>query len=138
MNRIATALVLPALLAIAPLARAQAAPDLPDWEHLSPAQREMLIAPLRERWNSDAQARRHMWKHAERWRAMTPEQRAQARRGMSRFQGMSPQERAQARAAFERFRQLPPEQKKALREKLRSMTPEQRREWLRTHAREAR
>ena len=138
MKRIVLVLALPALFALAPLAHAQATPDLPDWEHLSPAQREMLIAPLRERWNTDAQARRHMWKHAERWRAMSPEQRAQARRGMSRFQDMSPQEREQARAAFERFRQLPPEQKKALREKLRSMTPEQRRDWLKTHAGEGR
>lgn len=138
MKRIALVLALPALLALAPLAHAQATTDLPDWEHLSPAQREMLIAPLRERWNTDPQARRRVWKHAERWHAMSPEQRAQARRGMSRFQDMSPAEREQARAAFEQFRQLPPEQKQALRAKLRAMTPEQRREWLRMHAGEAR
>lgn len=130
MNRIA-ALALPVLLALVPTARAQAA-DLPDWEHLTPAQRDALVAPLRERWNSDPRARARMWAHAERWRSMTPEQRAQARRGMDRFRDMPPEQRAEARAVFERFRQLPPEQRKAMREKLRAMTPEQRREWLKS------
>lgn len=135
MNRIAL-FALPLLLAVAaPTVRAQQAPtDLPEWDRLSPAQRELLIAPLRERWNTNPQVRQRMWSHAERWRTMTPEQRKQARRGMERFQNMSPEQREEARAAFERFRQLPPEQKKAIREKLRSMAPEQRREWLKSQS----
>src|SRR6476469_10651152 len=100
MNRIAL-FALPALLALgAPAARAQSTATLPDWDHLTPAQRDLLVAPMRERWNGNAQVRQRMWSHAERWRTMTPEQRSQARRGMERFQGMSPDERAQAREAF--------------------------------------
>lgn len=129
-------LAVAALLSAAPLAsHAQAAPSaLPDWDHLTPAQRELLVAPLRDRWNADPAVRPGMLRHAERWRTLTPEQRLKARRGMQRFQRMAPAEREQARAAFDRFRQLPPEERKAMREKLRAMTPEQRRAWLQAQA----
>lgn len=129
-------LALAALLAAAPLAsRAQAAPSaLPDWDRLTPAQRELLVAPLRDRWNAEPGVRPGMLRHAERWRTLTPEQRLKARRGMARFQTMSPAEREQARAAFDRFRQLPPGEKKAMREKLRAMTPEQRRAWFKAQS----
>jgi Protein of unknown function (DUF3106) len=56
-----------------------------------------------------------------------------ARHGQHRWEQMSPEQRKQARAAFERGRGLPPAERAALREKLKAMTPEQRREWLRTH-----
>ncbi|HEY4582923.1 MAG TPA: DUF3106 domain-containing protein [Lysobacter sp.] len=134
-----TAIVLSALLlapALAVAAQPATAP-LPDWDRLTPAQREVLVAPLRERWDANPQSRAHMWDHAQRWRTMTPEQRARARRGMARWQGMSPQQREQARQAFERMRELTPEQRKALREKLRGMTPEQREAWLKSQGRPA-
>ena len=51
---------------------------MPSWEQLTPAQRETLVAPLRERWNASAGERARMFRHAERWRAMTPEQRNRA------------------------------------------------------------
>jgi hypothetical protein len=46
---------------------------------------------------------------------------------------MTPEQRQRARAAYEQARGMTPEQRAALREKLRTMPPEQRREWLRRH-----
>ena len=129
-----TPLALASLLAVAAPSQAQTTSSLPDWDRLSPAQRELLVAPIRDRWNANPGSRERMLSHATRWKSMTPEQRAQARRGMSRWQGMSPAERARAQQAFKRFRQMSPEEKQAMREKLRAMTPEQRREWLKSQA----
>lgn len=138
-------LIVPVLLAaLAGPAWAQqhapAAPGVPDrqaqwpaWEQLSPAQRELLVAPLRERWNADPGQRARMMEHARRWHEMTPQQREQARQGMRRYQGMSPQQREQARALFEHMRTLPPSQRKQLREAWKGMTPQQRQAWVRAH-----
>lgn len=111
-------------------ASAQTSP--PDWEQLSPAQREVLVAPLRDRYNSaPAPQRQKMLRHGERWLAMSPAQRDQARKGMRRFEGMSPEQREQARALFGAMRGMPPAQRDALRERWRGMTAEQRRQWVR-------
>jgi hypothetical protein len=48
---------------------------------------------------------------------------------------MSPEQRKRARADYAQTRDLPPEERAALREKLKAMSPEERREWLRTHRR---
>ena len=115
---------------------AQSMPQPPEWEQLSAAQREAMIAVVRERWNSNPGQRARMLQHAERWQRMTPEQRRNAQHGQRRWEQMSPEQRKQARAAFERGRGLPPAERAALREKLKAMTPEQRREWLRAHRRQ--
>lgn len=104
--------------------------SLPEWDKLTPQQRETLIAPLRDRWNSDPQSRAHMLAHGQRWQQMTPQQREQARRGMKRFENMSPEQRERARALFSRMRELSPEQREQLRNQWKKMTPEQRRIWL--------
>ena len=53
---------------------AQTAP-LPDWDALSPQQREALIAPVRDRWNdAPAPQRERMLQHGQRWLTMTPEE----------------------------------------------------------------
>jgi len=137
---------------------ANAPAALPDWDHLSPAQREAIIDVVRERWNRDPGQRQRMLQHAERWRQMTPEQRRQAMQGQRRWEQMSPEERQRARAAYEQshgrppgdrmrgpsgergrlrseFETLPPDQQDALRQQWKSLTPEQRREWIRTHRR---
>ena len=104
----------------------------PAWEQLSPAQRETLIAPLRDRYdNAPPPQRQKMLQHGQRWQAMSPGQRDQARKGMRRFEGMSPEQRGQARALFGAMRGLPPAQREALRERWRGMTAEQRRQWVR-------
>lgn len=134
--RIVLCFVVTCVLAVAarPL-HAQSAPALPDWDRLAPAQRELLVAPVRERWNASPDNRIRMLDHAQRWHAMTPQQRAQARSGHDRFQTMTPEQREQAHAAFEHFRGMAPQEKRALRHKLRSMTPEQRNAWLKSRSR---
>ena len=79
---------------------AEAARSFPAWEQLSVAEREMLVAPIRERWNSKPEARARMMEHAQRWQTMTPEQRQRAHRGMKRWRHMSPEQREQTRALF--------------------------------------
>ncbi len=116
-----------------PHRQAQNAPQPPEWERLSPAQREAIVAVVRERWNSNPRERGRMLEHAERWQRMTPEQRRSAEEGKRRWEQMSPEQRKEARAAFERGRGLPPAERAELRERLKAMTPEERREWLRTH-----
>lgn len=107
---------------------------LPEWDQLSPAQRDAMIAVLRDRWNADPRGRARMLRHAERWSELTPEQRRGARHGRDRLEQMTPEERAKARAAYERMRAMSPEDRRALRETLRQMTPEERAEWFRREA----
>lgn len=116
-----------------PAAEAAGQP-LPEWDQLSPAQREAMIAVLRDRWNANPRSRAEMLRHAERWTELTPEQRRGARHGRDRLEQMTPEERAKARAAYERMRAMPAEERRVLREKLRQMTPEQRAEWFRREA----
>jgi hypothetical protein len=115
----------------APVHAAQAAPAaLPAWEQLTPAQRDLLVAPLRERWNANPGERARMYGHAERWRSMTPEQRARARRGLGHWEHMDPARRREMRALFEKMRTMAPEQRKALRDQWHGMTQAQRSAWV--------
>lgn len=107
---------------------AQAA--LPAWEQLTDAQRELLVAPLRERWNASPGDRARMYRHAERWRAMTPEQRVRARRGLGHWEHMDPEQRREMRALFEKMRGMSPDQRKALRDRWHGMTAAERRAWV--------
>ena len=111
-------------------AQSQPAATLPEWDKLTPQQREALIAPVRERWNSEPAERARMLERAQHWKSFSPHERGQARKGMRRFENMTPQQREEARALFERMRQMPPEDRKKLREEWSQMTPEQRRAWV--------
>jgi hypothetical protein len=102
----------------------------PAWEQLSAAERDLLVAPVRERWNSNPRQRARMMEHAQRWQALTPEQRQHAHRGMDRWAHMDPAKRAQTRALFGKMRNMTPEQREALRAQLKAMTPEQRKAWV--------
>ena len=127
---------LAAALALGGLASAAQAQDrtqpaaLPAWEQLTPAQRDDLIAPMRERWNRSPEDRQRMYDHAKRWQKMSPEERREARKGMHRWEKMDPDRREQARALYDRMRTMSPEQRKALRDKWHDMTPEQRKQWI--------
>lgn len=121
-------------LAQSPSPPAQPAQSLPDWDRLTPQQRETLIGPLRERWNSDPEQRSRMLEHAQRWSTMTPDQRRQAHRGMRRFEGMSPRQREEARALYEYMVKLSPEERERLRDEWKRMSPEQRQAWVQKHA----
>lgn len=112
------------------LAQSQPAATLPEWDKLTPQQREALIGPVRERWNNEPEERARMLERAQHWRDLTPEQRKQAHKGMRRFEGMNPEQREEARALFERMKQMPPEDRRKLREEWSRMTPEQRRAWV--------
>ncbi len=122
------------LLAGNALAQSTPASSLPDWDKLTPQQREALVAPVRERWNADPGERRRMLEHAQRWKTMTPDQRKQARKGMRRFEEMNPRQREEARVLFSHMKELPPEQRRKLREDWKNMTPEQRRAWIQKNA----
>lgn len=138
-------LVCATLLALSGMAFAQTPPptapstqrtaQAPEWERLTPAQRDAIMTVVRERWNANPGQRAQMLQHAERWQRMTPEQRQRAKAGERRWKQMSPEQRKRARAKFEQRRDLPPEQRAALRDQLKAMPKEQRREWFRAHRR---
>ena len=112
---------------------APATESLPAWEQLTPAQRELLIAPLRDRWNRDPDQRPRMLDHAKRWQSMPPGERDRARRGMQRWEGMSPEQRDQARALFEAMKGMDKEGRKAFLAQWKAMTPQQRKQWMDAH-----
>lgn len=125
-----------ALLAVAGIAAATPpAPDapLPAWDRLTPAQREQLIAPIRDRWNAEPEQRPRMLLHAQRWQTLTPEQRKRARHGIVRWQQMDPEHRGQMRALFGHLRAMPEAERREFMAKWRSMSPEQKRDWLQAH-----
>lgn len=91
--------------------QAQATPPadatLSSWEQLSPTQRDELIGPLRERWNSQPQARARMLGNARLWQQLDPDQRRRAQKGLERLEQMTPEQRRQAREAYQRRQQSP-------------------------------
>ncbi len=124
------ALLVSCLAVAAPLAAQTPDPAPAAWDQLAPAQRDQLLAPLRERWEqADADERRRMLEHARRWQAMTPEERRNARHGLHSWKRLSPEKREEARALYARLSTLSDAERSALRERWRQMTPEQRRRW---------
>lgn len=121
-----------AIVLIPAQARPASAP-LPDWEHLSEAQRELLVEPLRQRWNDEPEQRARIYDHARRWQQMTPQQRERARDGARRFEHMSPEQRRRARQIFDHIRDLPADQRRQWMHDWQNMSPEQREDWLRSH-----
>lgn len=131
-------------------ARAQDAP-LPAWNQLSDAQRDELIAPLRDRWDRSPEDRAHMLERAQRWRSMSPADRKDAERGMRRWERMDPARRAQMQVLFDKTRDMPPQQRRetfalfrallpldaahreALLKQWKAMTPAQRDAWVDAH-----
>ena len=133
--RIRSTLVIALLLAMAlpAAAQSQAGAALPAWEQLSEAQRETLVAPMRQRWNDHPEKRARMLEHARRWQQMDPAERERARRGAERWRQMDPDKREALRALYAHMRTLPDAEREALRKEWRGMTPEQRRAWVRAH-----
>src|SRR5688500_7583377 len=62
----------------------------------------------------------------EKFRALTPEQKARLRDRVEALRQMSPAERRRLAENLEKFRALAPERQKAMRERLEKMTPEER------------
>lgn len=105
----------------------------PDWDQLTPAQRDALVAPLRERWNSNPDERTRMFERAQRWQAMPRDQRDRARHGMQRWEHMSPAQRLESRALFHAMRGMDKEQRKVFLADWRKKTTQQKAEWLKVH-----
>lgn len=129
-------LLLLATLALAPttaLAQDAKADAMPAWDQLTPAQRELLIAPVRDRWNREPEKRERFMEYAKRWKAMPQPQRERARHGMQRWEGMTPEQREQARALFHAVRGLDKDARGEFMEKWRQMTPQQRTDWVKAH-----
>ncbi len=132
----ATLALLAAFLSAPTLASDPPPVTLPAWEQLTPAQREQLIAPVRERWNAEPAQRARLMNHAQRWRQMTPQQRRGAHRGMRHWEHLSTEQREQLRVLFEHTRGLPPQQREAIKKRWRQMTPEQRKTWAQEQAKQ--
>lgn len=107
-----------------------APPQLPEWDQLSDDQRELLIAPTRERWNADPSRREELLERARHWQQLRPEQRRHAHHGMKRWEHMSPDQRTHARALYRAMRSLDPDAREAFKARWRAMTPEQKNAWL--------
>lgn len=115
-------------------AQARPAPtQYPEWDKLSPAQREALIAPLRERWNANPEERARMVERAQRWKSMPRDQRDRAGHGMQRWEHMSPEKRGEARALFHAMRDMEEAERKAFLAQWRQKNPQQRADWLKAH-----
>lgn len=118
-------------LALIGPSKAEQPAELPNWEQLTPEQREALSAPLRERWNQGAYEQRLRWlQHAKRWQQLSPDERRAARQGLRTYRNADPETREKLREVFKNLRDATPEQRSALREKWRSLSPEQRLAWL--------
>jgi hypothetical protein len=120
--------------AAAPAFCAEPPATLPAWDQLTPAQRDLVVAPVRDRWNADPAARARMLGHAQRWQQLSPDQRIRMRRGLGRWEHMDPEQRQAMRALFHKMRAMTPAQRDALRGKWRAMTPQQRHDWVEANA----
>ena len=105
----------------------------PEWDQLTPEQRDALVAPLRERWNSHPDERARMVERAQRWKAMPRDQRERAGHGMQRWEHMTPEQRGEARALFHAMRGMDKDQRKAFMAQWRQKTPQQKTDWLKAH-----
>jgi hypothetical protein len=112
---------------------ATAATQYPEWDQLTQAQRDAIVAPLRERWNSNPAERARMLERAQRWKAMPRDQRDRARHGMQRWEHMSPEQRDEARALFHAMRGMDKEQRKVFLAQWRQKSAQQKAEWLKAH-----
>ena len=128
-------LLLPLAFALAVPAGRAAPPEapLPSWDQLTDAQRETLVAPVRQRWDDNPGKRARILAHAERCQQMDRAQRERARRGAERWRQMDPEKREAMRALYARLRSLPEAEREELREEWRAMTPEQRRAWVKAN-----
>ena len=96
-------------------------------------QRDLLIAPVRDRWNREPEKRERFMEYAKRWKAMPQPQRERARHGMQRWEGMTPEQRDQARALFHATRGLDKDARNDFMAKWRQMTQQQRADWTKAH-----
>ena len=105
MSRRIAALVAVYILFLAGLAWGQTGGT--SWDRLKPEEQKTL-QPFKERWNS-----------------MTPDRQERLRNGVERWRHMNPDERRATEERYKRWEKLPPEQRQDARQKIRSMTPDE-------------
>lgn len=117
----------------APTVAAAAIPPgvtVPAWNDLS-SEQQVELATYAERWDRMAASRRvKILERYERWKGMPPPEREVLREGARNFREMSPALREKMRLSMNAVHELPVEQQRQLRRRWRSLTPQQRREWL--------
>jgi len=107
---------------------------LPDWEQLTPEQRQHLTAPTRDRWNgATPEQRARMLSRAERWQQMEPQQRERISGAIDRWQHLPPLRHHELRTLFHHLGTLPEAERAGFMLRWHAMTPEQRREWTQAH-----
>lgn len=88
----------------------------PDWQELSPQQKQIL-APLNDEWNSMDDDRRRKWLGiAARYPHLNKEEQGRVQSQMSEWAKLTPQQKQAIRARYKALRQAPPEKRASLRE----------------------
>ena len=107
--------------------------QLPEWDQLTSVQRDELIAPLRDRWNSNPDERTRLVERAQRWKAMPTDTRKRAHNGMQRWEKMSPEQRQHAQALFHSMRNMDKAERQTFLAQWHAMTPQERNDWVAAH-----
>lgn len=103
---------------------------IPTWSELDERQRADLIEFAAHWDRMPAQRRSRLLARHAHWRGLPEAERRTLREGVRNFRRMPPHLRVKMRASIEAVRDLPPPRQRRLRALWRSMSPEQRREWL--------
>lgn len=112
-------------------APAAAVPSNLEWSTLTPADREALLEPIRERWErATPEQRQRMLDRARFWASLSPEQKRMARTGADRYRQANQEQRGRLRAVWQNMQALPPAQREEMRKTWEGLTPQQRRAWL--------
>ncbi len=107
--------------------RAVAAPAVPNWHNLTPAQRTSL-APLAGTWDKLSEPHRRKWiAIAANFDRLPPAEQAKMHSRMAEWAALSPQQRIQARLNFGEAQQLSSDEKRAKWEAYQALPPEERR-----------
>ena len=89
----------------------------PAWAELTPEQKQIL-APLAGEWNALEVYRQKKWLGiAQRYSTLTPDEQARMQRRMTDWVKLSPEQRKAAREKYKSLKTAPPEQKEVLRQK---------------------
>jgi hypothetical protein len=121
------------LLAVATTQAAPVVPEqvkVPAWNELSD-QQQADLSHLAGRWDRLPASRRVLiLERYSHWKHLPAQEREALREGARNFRQMSPRQREKMRMSMDAVRALPRAQQRRLRERWRSMTPQQRRLWL--------
>ena len=130
---IALLLALGCATAVAQPQRPPAIPDgvsVPSWNQLDPRQQAEL-SQFSERWDRMPASRRVLiLERYARWQQLPEPRRRALLEGARNFRQLSPVQRQKMRHSMMLVRSLPDDERRQLRQLWRSMTPQQRREWL--------